>query len=301
MNEYDKAGRYLIKRDPAGFFRWLLRRDVAFHVWIDSRRHALPDQGDLTNDLVGAFRVGDGHEALCVELQAASEGGSAPRLLLGYVPRLLTEPAAPGSLVLTTAGGVVVNLTGPEQAARVEHRPTVATNCSLMGTIEQRTLRNEDAAVTLRDITAGAISRWLLAWLPLMRGGTEPGIIQAWRVEAVKIGDKNFLGTLAGLTLTFARLADHQPVWQRGLEGIDVVKSPYLEELREQVRTLARSEGEVEGLRKAVSRLGRQRFGKAASRKQKGQLQTITDVAHLERLLDKIMTATSWQELLDTP
>ena len=84
MNDYDKAGRYLIKRDPPGFFRWLLRRpDAAFHAWIDARRHALPDQGDLTNDLVAAFRVGDGFEALCVELQAESEGGSAARLAAG--------------------------------------------------------------------------------------------------------------------------------------------------------------------------------------------------------------------------
>src|SRR5579863_9787751 len=113
MNEYDKAGRYLVKRDPPGFFRWLLRREAAFHAWIDARRHALPDQGDLTNDLVAAFRAGDGFEALCVELQAESAAGSASRLLLGYVPRLLTEPAAPGSLMVTAAGGAVVNLTGP--------------------------------------------------------------------------------------------------------------------------------------------------------------------------------------------
>src|SRR5947209_16094993 len=114
MNDYDKAGRYLIKRDPTGFFRWLLRRrEVTFHAWIDTRRLALPDQGDLTNDLVAAFRVGDGFEGLCLELQAESDAGSATRLLLGYLPRLLTEPAAPGSLVLGAAGGVVINLTGP--------------------------------------------------------------------------------------------------------------------------------------------------------------------------------------------
>jgi hypothetical protein len=39
MNDYDKAGRYLIKRAPAGFFRWLLRlSDLTFHAWIDARR-----------------------------------------------------------------------------------------------------------------------------------------------------------------------------------------------------------------------------------------------------------------------
>src|SRR5437763_967742 len=114
MNDYDKAGRYAIKRDPPGFFRWLLRGlTPLFHAWIDARRLALADQGDLVNDLVAAFRVGSGFEALCVELQAASAEGSAARLLLGYVPRLLTEPAAPASLELSTAGGVVINLTGP--------------------------------------------------------------------------------------------------------------------------------------------------------------------------------------------
>ena len=80
MNFLGKAGRYFIKLDPPGFFRWLLHRNVViFHAWIDARWLALPDQGDLTNDLVGAFRVGDGFEALCLELQAESEAGSAAR------------------------------------------------------------------------------------------------------------------------------------------------------------------------------------------------------------------------------
>jgi hypothetical protein len=306
MNEYDKAGRWLIKRDPAGFFRWLLRRpDVTFHTWIDARRHALPDQRDLVNDLVAAFPVGDGFEALCVELQAASEGGSAGRLLLGYVPRLLTEPAVPGSLPLTAAGGIVVNLSGPEQPDRMEHRPTVAPACSLVGTIGQRTLRDEDAAATLREVAAGGISWWLLAWLPLMRGGAEVGIIQGWVREARREPDQGEQGTLAGLALTFAWLAGNFAVWDRALEGFDVVKSPYLEQLREKVRALAHAEGlaegEAEGLRRTALRQGRQRFGKAPTRKQEAQLQAITDVARLDRILDKIMTASSWKELLATP
>jgi hypothetical protein len=306
MNEYDKAGRYLIKRDPPGFFRWLLRRsDAPFHAWIDARRHALPDQGDLTNDLVAAFRVGDGFEALCVELQAASEGGSAPRLLLGYVPRLLTEPAAPGSLVLRAAGGAVVNLTGRAQPGGVEQRPTLAPRCWLAGGIEQRTLRTEDAGATLDAIAAGAISRWLLAWLPLMRGGADPGIIEAARREALKEANKNDLGIVVGLTLTFATLADNYSVWNHGLEGIDVITSPYLEELREKVRALAREEGRAEGraeaMREMVLSLGRGHFGKAASRKQKAQLNAVTDPAHLKRIFDNCLTVTSWDDLLATP
>jgi len=301
MNEYDKAGRYLIKRDPPGFFRWLLRRgDVSFHAWIDARRHALPDQGDLTNDLVAAFRVGRGFEALCVELQAASESGSATRLLFGYVPRLLTEPAAPGSLVLDAAGGAVVNLTGPEQSAAVEQRPTLAPRCSLVGTIEQRTLRDEDAGVTVGQVAAGTISPWVLAWLPLMHGGADPGIIEAWTIEAGKVPGERDRRILAHLTLTFAALARRRAAWGR-LEGWAVIKSDYLEELREEVRAEARVEGALQTLREAVLSLGRLRFGKTASRKQKAQLNAVTDLAHLKRMHDSLLAAVSWDDLLAIP
>ncbi|HKI33077.1 MAG TPA: hypothetical protein VKA46_14595 [Gemmataceae bacterium] len=306
MNEYDKAGRYLIKRDPTGFCRWLLRRqDVAFCAWIDARRHALPHQGDLTNDLVAAFRVDEGFEGLCVELQAESAADSAARLLLGYLPRLLSEPAGEGSLALSAAGGAVVNLTGPGQPGGVEQRPTVAPDCWLAGGILQRTLRTEDAAATLRDIAAGAISRWLLAWLPLMQGGAEAGIMEAWKIEAAKESQEYDQRLLAHLTLTFAGLAQCRAAWQHQLEGWAVIKSEYLEELREEVRSEARAEGKAEGrmetLRQAILRLGRQRFDKVAGRKQKAQLNEMTDVPRLERILDRVLDATSWDELLATP
>jgi hypothetical protein len=301
MNEYDKAGRYLIKRNPPGFFRWLLGREVIFHAWIDSRRHALPHQGDLTNDLVAAFRVGDGFEALCVELQAESEAGSVGRLILGYVPRLVTEPAAPGSLALTAVGGVVVNLTGPPQPPVVEQRPTIAPNSWLAGGIHQRTLRTESAAATLSDIAAGASSRWLLAWLPLMQGGAEAGIMEAWKSEAAKELPQRDRQLLAHLTLTFAGLAGCRPAWQHQLEGWAVIKSEYLEELREEVRREARAEGRLEELHSSILALGRRRFAKAASPKQKAQLKAITDQARLERIRDRLLDATSWADLLATP
>jgi hypothetical protein len=306
MNDYDKAGRYFIKRDPAGFFRWLLRRRaVPFHAWIDARRLALPDQGDLTNDLVAAFRVGDAFEALCVELQAESEAGSVARVLLGYVPRLLIEPAAPGSLVLRAAGGVVINLTGPPQPAGVEQRPTLAPDCWLGGGIIQRTLRQEVAGEMLRDVESGSISRWLLAWLPLLQGGAEAGTVEGWEREALQeLGDRD-RQILTGLTLTFADLAGCRAEWERKLEGWNVLKSPYLEELREKARTEARAEGRTEGrteaLREIVLRLGRQRFGKAANRKQKAQLEALTDPAHLQRVSERLLEASSWADLLATP
>ena len=103
-----------------------------------------------------------------------------------------------------------------------------------------------------------------------MHGGAEAGIIEGWKREAVVELHEADQGILAGLTLTFAAMAGSRTVWHRGLEGFDVIKSPYLEELREKVRTLARAEGRAEALREAILRLGRQRFGKAAEPQAEG-------------------------------
>src|SRR5262249_28312789 len=140
------------------------------------------------------------------------------------------------SLALVAAGGAVVNLTGPPQRDRVEQRPTLAPACELVGRILQRTLRDEDAAATLRDVGSGKVSRWLLAWLPLMHGEAEAGIIEAWQREVHREPKEADQQILAGLTLTFAALAGNREVWDRALEGFAVIKSPYLEELRELVR-----------------------------------------------------------------
>jgi hypothetical protein len=203
--------------------------------------------------------------------------------------------------VLAAAGGVVINLTGPPQPAGVEHRPTLAPDCWLGGGITQCSLREGDAREMLGAFASGGISPWLLAWLPLPQGGAEAGIIAAWQQEALQgLGERD-RQILAGLTLTFADLAGCRAEWERGLEGWNVLKSPYLEELREKVRAEGRTEGRAEELRKLVLRLGRQRFGKAANRKQKAQLEALTDLAHLERIGDRLLTAASWADLLSTP
>ncbi len=75
-----------------------------------------------------------------------------------------------------------------------------------------------------------------------------------------------------------------------------MIKSSYLEELREEVRTL----GRADELRRAVLRLGRQRFRKPASGKQKAQLEGVTDVSRLRRIQDHLLTAGSWDDLLAT-
>ena len=297
-----RPGRYFIKRNPPGFFCWLLLlASVRFHSWIDARRHTLPQQNDLTNDLVAALITDDGIEAYCVELQAESEGGSAERLLLGYLPRLLTEPPTPDSLTLASVGGVVINLTGPAQRGEVSQRPTLAPECALTGSILQRTLRDIEATETLAAISTGKISRWLLAWLPLMRGGSAAAIIEGWKREALKEPVERDRRLLAHLTLTFARLGKRLPAWTHALEGWAVMKSEYLEELREDVRAEGREEGRREDRRESILLLGQQRFGKSATRKQKAELAAIEDLDRLLRIRSRLFEAATWADLLATP
>src|SRR5205823_8781716 len=122
-----------------GFCRWLLgRTDVEFHLWIDSRRLALPNQRERTNDLVASFRTAGGFEALVVELQSEARAQVLDRLL-EYLARLWSEPGSDRSLPLAAAGAAVLNLTGAAQRDTLVLRPTVAPGCRLELTVLQRT------------------------------------------------------------------------------------------------------------------------------------------------------------------
>ncbi len=295
MSDYDKAGRYLIKRDPMRFLRWLLRRPIAFHAWIDARRLALPDQGDLVQDLIAACWINNQLEALCLELEAESAASTAGRLLYGYVPRLAAEP---GGLELTAVGGIVINLTGRDQPPTVEQRSQLAPDSWLHGSVTQRSLRTIPAVEVADEIRAGTASWWLLAWLPLLQGGDETAILNTWKELAALEPDGRERGVVAGLTLTFAELGKTIDVWVKALEGWNVIKSPYLEALREAVRADGRAEGRVEGMRELLLSLGRQKFGKAPTKKHLQQLDAITELDRLEALGERLLTVASWSELL---
>jgi len=318
MNDNDKASRYLIKRDPVGCFRWMLGQpSVDFHAWIDSRRIVLPNQRDLTHDLIAAFQVGDTLEALCIELQSESASDTAARLLYGYIPRVAHESSG---LSLSAVGGIVVNLTGPTQPDSISHRPTLMPSCRFEGQIGQITLRDESASRLLAELASGGASVWLLAWLPLMQGGVESATIEGWKRHALTLSDERDRGILVTLTLTFATLAGRLPTWAKQLEGWGMSKNPYLESIRDEVRVEARKEGKAEGLAEGLAEgvavglaegriteaksflatLGRRKFGKAATKKQQGELDGITDLARLERMRDRLLDATSWSDLLAT-
>jgi hypothetical protein len=287
MNDYDKAGRYLVKRDPAGFFRWLLANlRLSFQAWIDARRVALPDQNDLTNDLVAALRGGSAVEGMCLELEAEARADALTRLL-EYLVRLWTEPGGPGSFSISCVSGAILDLTGRSPARELQLRSAIAHGCRLELTVLRRHLVDEQAVSLVADVAAGMISPWLLPWVPLMQGGGESAIIAQWRIEAERrLSDQCDRADLGSLSKTFATLAGRRPAWDQALRGWNLKTSPYLDEIR------------AEEARELILRMGRQKFGKAPTRKQLKTMEAITDLAQLRALAERLAKVDSWLELL---
>jgi hypothetical protein len=283
---------------PSGSFCWLLELTaIDFYCWVDARRVALPDQGDLTSDLIAACRVKGGFEALCVEVQTVSAVDTVARLLYGYVPRLRSEPSEPASLPLLAVVGLVLNLTGPPQTTAVHEVSRLAPRCRFEGAVTAREVRDELAATLLAAVAAGRATRWLLAWLPLMRGGKEPGTIEGWKREAARLVNERDRSVLAHLTLTFAELTRCRGLWERALEGWVVIVSPYMEELRQREK----AEGKLEEARAMLLLQGRKKFGRAPTKKQLGELSATTDLARLEALGERLLDVNTWAELLAAP
>lgn len=59
-------------------------------------------------------------------------------------------------------------------------------------------------------------------------------------------------------------------------------------------------EGQIREAKRAIRRLGQQRFGTADDTAM-ARLDAINDLAHLDRIIERLLDAANWQELLDTP
>jgi hypothetical protein len=294
MADFDKAARYQVKQDPPGFFRWLFRGGdpaLVFDGWLDTRRLALPAEGDLTCDTVAGFRHPDRPGLLFVlilELQTEARGHTLERVL-DYVVRLRREPPPEAAReVPLPVVGAVVNLTGAPQPRSVEVSLPGVPECDWRFQILQRTLREEDATATLAEIAAGRTSRWLLPWIPLMRGGNEAAIMEAWKTAASAEPDARARSILAALVLTFADLVGQTAAWAASLEGWNVQKSAFLEGFRD--------EGRLEARRDDLLLLLRKRFGELPAEVVQ-RVQATTDPARLTECLDKVLDIQSPNDL----
>jgi hypothetical protein len=223
-NDYDKAGRYLAKRQPAGTFAWLLPGHdqlLAFEDWVATRRLPFPGEPDRTCDTVARFRnLADPGRPwfLILEFQSHPEHWMLLRLLR-YQSDLLWEFRPRGRRgQLPYVGGILLNQTGRSRRRRFDM--VLATNPGVSDrfSVEVRNLAGESATQTLQAIAAERLPRCVLPWLPLMHGGAESSIIREWLSVAEAETDESLRADYAALAVVFAGLTGSRPTWERAVE-----------------------------------------------------------------------------------
>jgi hypothetical protein len=291
LGVYDQAGRYVIKRRPSAFFTWRappLWRAWKFVRWQDTRTLPFPGEPDRICDTVAEFEQRTDPQRRClvdVEVQAKPD----PNLLerLGeYAFRLRRElhygSGPPGKYPVLC---LVLNLTGAEQASRLEMALPEWNAAAHSLQVAQGTLRSEDTGQSLARIAQGELERWVLPWLPLLRGAAEPANIAEWKRLAAQEPDSRSRSEFGFLAHVFAELAGTALVWDKALEGWNMTESPLINKLQEE----ARIETHIKDVRRAINL----RFGTSVPTDLDEQLAAIKSKAELERWFDASQTAPS--------
>jgi hypothetical protein len=256
VNPYDQASRYLVRLDAAGMLAWLLGlppKAFAFVGWLDTRSLPWPGEADRTCDTVAHLRdLGRGGLpwAVVVEFQVSPDATMFGRLLR-YLGDLWTSVKASeerGDRFEVSA--IVVNLTGQWDCGRDMHWPQARLRTALLE--PDRNLASMSAALVLDGVESGNVTRAVLAWIPLMQGGGEDGIIQRWR-GLVEPMEEKWRADLGGLALVYAEAAPCTDEWKKALEGWNVIQSKQVAEWQAQA--------EVRATTNAVVAVLEERFG----------------------------------------
>jgi hypothetical protein len=209
VNRFDQAARYFVRADPPAVLAWALDSppaDFRFGGWLDTRSVPFPGETDRVGDLVARVERADppGEPWLvAVEVQIQPDPLMFGRLLeyLGRLWRAEKPSSERGDRY--RLGAAVINLTGVGRASQdFEWLPTGPRTCLR---VAERNPARESAADTLAAIVGGTRSPALLPLIPLMRGGGEPGIIEAWVRLASAESDSRRRSEHGALALVFAR------------------------------------------------------------------------------------------------
>jgi len=289
MADFDQAGRYLIRRAPAGFFAWLAPRFLAdwdFRGWIDTSTLTFPGEPDRICDTVGEFVHRSDRARRClldVEIQSRPHVDMLERQG-EYAYRLRREQRyGRGRRGKYQVIAVLLNLTGAVQPHVLDMTEPALNDAGLRLEVVQRTLREEDSAATLARIATGELQRCVLPWVVLMRDAGRSAMIQEWKRLALREPDERWRREYGALALVFSDLTRHALVWNRALGGWQMERSRHV------------MEWEARARRKDLLRVLQLRFHdvpaeiNAAIAEQKGP-------DELSRLLDLAVTTSSLDE-----
>lgn len=258
---FDRMARYLLRTYAVGLLGWLLGlgpRGYRFLGWLDTRvgpAAAAERTADTVADLVSEP---DGLPRMVfVEFQTSPDEEMFGRALqyLGGGWRLLKPNALPGDRYFV--GAVLVNLRGRGTASR----RYVWEEAGLEVTLKARevNLIDLDAAAVLEDIASGAAPAAVLAWIPLMKNGGEPGTIDRWLEVAGRLTDRRLRADV-GLAASFADAAGCGPAWKDALKEWNVDESPWLNEYTQKAVARATEKGVGKGQAASVVAVLEARF-----------------------------------------
>jgi hypothetical protein len=250
-NDYDDACRRLFKDQPDGLLAWLLTdftRLARRRGYVDTRRLPFPGKPEQTGDVVvelEALAPVQELWALAVEFQINPDPLMFGRLLifLGGLWLECRPDEHPGSRYRLAAS--VINLTGTTESipATQEFAWPGPDGLLCCLRVRERHLAMESAADTLEKIAGGVYHRCLLPWIPLMQGGGEPALIDRWKSVAETEPDPRRRGNYGNDALVFAEKSADPDAWKRALEDWNVdIRSPYLEQIRQEGRGQERAE-----------------------------------------------------------
>jgi hypothetical protein len=291
---FDVTARRAAKREPVGFFRWVLPRlDPAqtFAGWLDARTAPPPPETELTCDALAEFTDPARPEEpwiLVAEFQTEPRNDDLERLL-EYMLRFRRERRPRGDPRLKyLVGGLLLNLTGPPQPDLLAMPLPGMAEFGLSGRVVRRALREEGAAATLARIASGELSRCVLPWIALMRGSGEAAILEEWKRLADLEPEPRIRLEYAADALIFAELPGVSREWRNALEGWNVRVSQQVLEWQ--------AEAKVENQRANVLRALEKRCKAPVPSDVAEAIQATQDMALLLRWFDAALDSNSLDE-----
>jgi hypothetical protein len=118
--------------------------------------------------------------------------------------------------------------------------------------VRERWLQEEPAEPLVDAIRQGQQSRWLLPLLPLHQTEQPEEVIRQWLGLFQGEPDDSLRSEWLGLTMVFGEWSRHREPWLRSLEGLNVRRSPFLEQIRNEGRVEGRGEERAEALVQAL-------------------------------------------------
>jgi hypothetical protein len=302
-DRFDQTARFTARFDPEGFLAWLFpgfAQHLRFERWLDTRTAPMPGMTNQTADTVGelfALHRIEPPWLMLLEFQTEPDPEMFGRLLeqLGKAWREHRPDTLPGSRYQLVAA--VVNLTGTMESIPASREFTFPIdNVGLRLAVKERHLATESADATLDAIARGEAAKSILAFIPLMTGGGEPGIIQRWLEIAGAEPEHRRRSELGTLALTMAELKPWYGVWQKALKEWNMRESTFINGWIDIGKKAGRDEGKVENLRENIRTVLTTRF-EAVSDELLRRIDEATDLGQLDRVFKEALTAKSPEEL----